>query len=186
MNPVVWDSKPRATDPNHGIGRFCFYSLTCYAVGTMELTHTLNSPNKTRSFGKLFGSEIRSVARNGRHALCLALSGELGAGKTFFTQSVATGLGIRARLQSPTFVIAKRYALKKSTFKNLWHFDLYRIKSPKELDAIEFKKIISDPKNIVVIEWAERAKKILPKDSVWILFKHLSPNERVVRFKHGS
>ncbi|MEK7630732.1 MAG: tRNA (adenosine(37)-N6)-threonylcarbamoyltransferase complex ATPase subunit type 1 TsaE [Patescibacteria group bacterium] len=152
----------------------------------MELTYTLKSPDATRALGKLFGSEIRSVARSKNHALCLALSGELGTGKTLFTQSVAHGLGVRGRLQSPTFVIAKRYALKKSTFKNLWHFDLYRIKLSKELDTIGLKKIISDPKNIIAVEWAERAKKVFPKDTVWISFKHIAREERIVRLKHGA
>jgi tRNA threonylcarbamoyladenosine biosynthesis protein TsaE len=152
----------------------------------MELAYTLKIPDATRVLGRLFGAQIKSVARGKKHALCLALSGELGAGKTFFTQSVAQGLGVRGRLQSPTFVIAKRYALKGSTFKNLWHFDLYRIRSPRELDALEFKKIIADPKNIVVVEWAERAKKIFPKDAVWIAFRHIAREERMVRFKHGA
>ncbi|MSR76095.1 MAG: tRNA (adenosine(37)-N6)-threonylcarbamoyltransferase complex ATPase subunit type 1 TsaE [Candidatus Ryanbacteria bacterium] len=152
----------------------------------MELTYALKTPEATRALGKLFGAQIKTVARNKKYALCLALSGELGAGKTFFTQSVANGLGVRGRLQSPTFVIAKRYALKGSTFKNVWHFDLYRIKSPRELDAIAFKKIILDPKNIVVVEWAERAKKIFPKDTVWISFRHIARAERMVRFRHGA
>lgn len=152
----------------------------------MELTYTLKTPEATRALGKLFGVQIKTVARSKKHALCLALSGELGAGKTFFTQSVASGLGVRGRLQSPTFVIAKRYALKSSTFKNIWHFDLYRIKSPRELDAIAFKKILTDPKNIVVVEWAERAKKIFPKDTVWISFTHIAREERMVRFRHGA
>jgi len=152
----------------------------------MELTYTLKSSEATRSLGVLFGAEIKSVSRGKKHALCLALSGELGAGKTLFTESVAHGLGVRGRLQSPTFVIAKRYALKKSTFKNLWHVDLYRIKSPRELDVIGFKKIISDPHNIVAVEWAERAKKAFPKDTVWISFKHIARAERMVRLKHGA
>ncbi len=152
----------------------------------MELIYTLKTPEATRVLGKLFGSEVRAVARASTSALCLALSGELGAGKTFFTQHVASGLGVRGRLQSPTFVIARRYALKHSSFKNLWHFDLYRIKSSRELGVLEFKKIISDPKNIVVVEWAERAKKIFPTNTIWISFTHIAQEERVVRFKHGA
>lgn len=150
----------------------------------MELTYTLKSPEATRQLGKLFGSEIRSVSRDKKHALCLALSGELGAGKTLFTESVAHGLGVRGRLQSPTFVIAKRYKLKKSSFHNFWHFDLYRIKSSRELEVLGFKKIISDPSNIIAVEWAERAKKLFPKDTVQVLFKHIAREERIVRLKH--
>ena len=106
----------------------------------MELSYTLKSSDATRALGKLFGNEIRSVARGKKHALCLALSGELGAGKTFFTQNVAQGLGVRGRLQSPTFVIAKRYALRGSTFKNFWHFDLTASSPQKNLIQLDLSK----------------------------------------------
>jgi len=115
----------------------------------------------------------------GRNARVLALVGELGAGKTTFVQSFAKTLGIKSRMVSPTFLIFRSYPLRQSlrakakqSYKYLYHVDLYRIRSSKELNALNFKKIIKDPKNIVLIEWADKIKKILPKDAIWVKFSH--------------
>jgi|SRR3989344_4199610 len=106
----------------------------------------------------------------------IALSGDLGAGKTTFTQGFAKALGIQDKIISPTFVLVRQHKIPDSP-KILFHIDLYR------LDEINFKEtgiqeIIDDPNNIVLIEWAEKAKTQLPKDTLWIYFKNLDEDKR--------
>jgi tRNA threonylcarbamoyladenosine biosynthesis protein TsaE len=66
-------------------------------------------------------------------------------------------------------------------YKNLYHIDCYRLNKPKELLDLDFKEIISNPQNIVLIEWAEKVRKILPKNTIWINFKIINQNERKIK-----
>jgi tRNA threonylcarbamoyladenosine biosynthesis protein TsaE len=103
----------------------------------------------------------------------LALVGELGAGKTTFTKGLAKALGVRAVVQSPTFLLMKCYPVKKSApFDSLCHVDAYRIKSERELITIGLGELLGDPHVVTVIEWADRVKKLLPKTAVHIVFAH--------------
>jgi len=114
-------------------------------------------------------------------ALVLGLVGELGAGKTTFIQGMAEALKIKERILSPTFVIMKRFIIHSPRFANFYHIDCYRIENPKELITLGFKKIISEPKNLVVIEWAEKIKEVLPEDTVWLKFEHLGKDRRRIK-----
>jgi len=105
--------------------------------------------------------------------LVFGFVGNLGAGKTTFIQSFAKGLGVKGRLTSPTFVLMKKYG-------NLYHLDCYRIKSHKDIMALDFQEVVSNFKNVILIEWAEKIKKILPKDTVWIKFKILNKDKRKI------
>lgn len=122
-------------------------------------------------------------------ATVLALRGDLGAGKTTFIQGFAGGLGVKEKILSPTFVILKIFKVAKKirptnrSFSYLYHLDCYRIGGPKEILDLGFKKIINNPENIVVIEWAERIKKILPKSAVWLDFEWLDRNKRKITLK---
>jgi tRNA threonylcarbamoyladenosine biosynthesis protein TsaE len=135
-----------------------------------------SSAEETHNFGKDFAKEILKTGLQ-KNAVVLCLRGELGGGKTAFTQGFAKGLGVKERVLSPTFVIMKRFKINNN-FKALYHFDCYRIRNPKEMAFMGFKEIISNPKNIVVIEWAENIKKALPKDSIWIDFEVISESQR--------
>ena len=113
-----------------------------------------------------------------RGAIVIALYGDLGAGKTTFTQGFIKALGVKHHITSPTFVIFRKYHLsQKSKVKsqksfNAYHFDLYRIHRPKEILDLGFKKILQDPYAIVLIEWPERIEKLLPKNIIKINFEH--------------
>lgn len=122
----------------------------------------------------------------------IALVGPLGAGKTTFLRGFARGLGIRRRVVSPTFLLARRYRIPKkfqipnSKFQILprwfWHLDVYRLHGHKDLAGLDFSEILVDPANIVAIEWAEKVKKALPKRTTWITFRHHSKG-RIVHFR---
>ena len=142
---------------------------------------------QTQKFAaKLAGRIINSKTYYLRPKI-IALQGDLGAGKTAFVQGFMKALGVKHRITSPTFLIIRKYKLSDkrqaagNMFHHAFHLDLYRIRKPRELLALGFKKIISDPRNIVLIEWPEVIKKLLPKNTIWIHLKHGKKyNERII------
>lgn len=108
----------------------------------------------------------------GKTAAVFALQGDLGSGKTTFVQGFYSGLGLKKRAMSPTFIILRRAAFNKKGFKNIFHMDAYRLKSGKEVRPLELKKLFKNPENIILIEWPENIKSVLPKKTVWIKFFH--------------
>ena len=137
------------------------------------------SSAKTKEMAAKFAQQIL-LSNTGKTALILGLQGDLGAGKTTFLQGFAKGLKIKEKINSPTFVIMKRFEIKNTHFKNFYHFDCYRLNEPEEILDLGFKKIISNPENIVAIEWPEKIKKVLPKNILEIKFKHLEENKREI------
>ena len=135
---------------------------------------------ETQKVGEFLVQEIiiRSKLKS-KKALIIGLAGELGSGKTTFIQGMAKGLQIKERITSPTFVIMKKFKLGPVPYlKYFYHIDCYRVQS-KDLLDLGFKEIISQP-NVVVIEWAEKIKKILPKDTFWIKFEYLDKDKRKI------
>lgn len=116
--------------------------------------------------------DLAKGVRPGRRARVVALSGELGAGKTAFAQGFARALGVKSRVLSPTFVVMKVYPLHKKHFTRLVHIDCYRLHSSKDLITLGIKDMLKDPQAVVLIEWPERVKNIIPRDAVRIHFSH--------------
>lgn len=149
---------------------------------------------QTQKLGKSFAKKILNLPPK-KTAVVLGLTGNLGGGKTTFLQGFAKGLGIKDKITSPTFVIYKKFSIKAKiqcpTPNTYYHFDCYRINNPKEILGLGFREIISNPKNIVAIEWPERIKKIIPKGSIEINFgfagfgqgKKNGKNKREINFK---
>lgn len=108
-----------------------------------------------------------------------ALTGELGAGKTTFVQGFAKGLGIKEKIISPTFVLIREHKIPKSKYI-LYHVDLYRLENIDDLRKLGLEEILSNPNNIVLIEWAEKVISILPKDTVKISLDIVNPNTRKI------
>lgn len=153
------------------------------------------SSEETKMFADGFAKKINHNSRiiKRKYALVIALVGELGAGKTTFVQGFFKGLGLKKTPPSPTFIIMRRTPLYASTrasagrrlkkFKNVFHIDAYRIKNPRDLIPLEFEKIFRDSRNIVLIEWAENIKKILPENTIWLKFHHgKKENERKIAY----
>lgn len=148
------------------------------------------SSSQTKKIASDLAKNVLKFRLSG-HARVIALSGDLGAGKTTFTQGFAKALGIKHRIVSPTFLIFRNYSLRsslrasaKQSYKNFYHVDVYRIHNPKELDVLDFKHILKDPHNIVLIEWADKIKKILPKGTIWVRFEHgKKENERILSLR---
>ena len=134
------------------------------------------SPNQTRKIGEVLAKEVLENPLGGR-AFVLGLRGDLGGGKTVFLQGFAKGLGIKERITSPTFVLMRRFPVLASRYKNFYHLDCYRIEGSKDILSLGFKDILSDPQNIVAVEWADKISKLL-KRFVLIRFKFIGEKRR--------
>lgn len=140
------------------------------------------SPEETQKLGHFLFNKI-SLATD-KNALVIALEGELGAGKTTLTQGLAKLLGIKAKVKSPTFTLMKKYeipGLKKSRF--LYHLDCYRLRDHRDLLSLGIKDILKNNENIILIEWSDRIKKILPKNQIKVHIDHISKNKRKITIK---
>ncbi|MBI4217291.1 MAG: tRNA (adenosine(37)-N6)-threonylcarbamoyltransferase complex ATPase subunit type 1 TsaE [Parcubacteria group bacterium] len=141
---------------------------------------TTSSASKTLELGAMFARACLKFPSR-RCALVLALQGDLGTGKTTFTQGFAKGLGIQGRVLSPTFIIFRRFAVpKRSLFKSFFQIDCYRLRKPADLLLIGWRDIVKDPSNIVVLEWPERVAKLLPKDAIIIRFSYAGKHKRTI------
>lgn len=135
----------------------------------MQNVFITENSKQTQKLGEMLAGELKGGA-------VICLSGDLGAGKTTFTQGLLKGLKARGPYTSPTFVIMKKYG------RNIFHFDAYRVKD-KDIVNLGWEEIIADPKNIIIVEWADRIKKVIPKRALRIKFKWLDKDKRRIAFK---
>ena len=104
-------------------------------------------------------------------ACVLALSGDLGAGKTALTQALGRALGVTQKIPSPTFLVMRSYAATHPRFKKLVHIDAYRLDDPRELEQLGFRVLLKEPGVLIAIEWASRVAALLPRDAVHLSLK---------------
>lgn len=145
------------------------------------------SAKETQLFAKEFLNSLKS------NLVCLY--GPLGSGKTTFVQGLAKALGVKKQIISPTFILIKEYKIKPSLlqpkagpplvdithYSLLTHIDCYRLNSEKDIRSIDLTELWFNPENLVVIEWAEKIKKILPKKRVDIKFEYINENKRRIK-----
>lgn len=145
---------------------------------------------QTKKIGQILAEELR-----GMEIICL--SGDLGAGKTTFTQGLLKGLGVKGPYTSPTFAIVKVYKVKShkvhkvnlnknssmvnGQWLNVYHIDAYRINA-KDLLELGFKDFAGKENSITIIEWPEKVKRLIPTNALWINFQWLSEKEREITF----
>jgi len=117
------------------------------------------------------------LARKLRPGDIIALSGDLGSGKTTFTKGIGKGLGVKdpKRINSPTFVLIKEYNGRIP----LYHLDLYRLDDLKEIENLAIEEYIYG-NGVTVIEWAEKIKSILPEKHISVRLKIKGDNKRKV------
>ena len=137
------------------------------------------SVSKTKRTAVLLAKTIKkqSLAKT---AFVIALEGDLGSGKTTFIQGLAKGLKIKESVLSPTFLILKQFPISFKKLKDFYHIDAYRLKNPEELLELGFKDLLNNPENLIVVEWADKIKKILPKHIMKIKFFNLGKNQRKI------
>jgi len=125
---------------------------------------------------------IGRVSVEGRsNAAVVALSGDLGAGKTTLVKTLAEALGLQESITSPTFVIEQIYDLPRDAmFARLVHMDAYRLASASELTALGWQELVADPQNLIVVEWPEHVRERIPKDAVWVTMAVAGEEEREI------
>ena len=108
-----------------------------------------------------------AMGRQARAGEICCLEGDLGVGKTVFTQGFAAGLGIEEPVSSPTFTIVQEYDGGRLP---LYHFDVYRLEGPEELEEIGYEEYFFG-EGVCLIEWAGRVRELIPEDAVRILIE---------------
>ena len=157
----------------------------------MKKEFVTNNYNETQKLGEMLAEEIK----DGR---IICMIGELGSGKTTFTQGLLKGLKVKGPYTSPTFVIMKQYHIahnmehktKKTKMLHVscsmphvvYHIDAYRVKS-EDIINLGWEEMIKEKNNVIIIEWADRIEEIIPSDVVWIKFEWLDENRRKISFQ---
>jgi tRNA threonylcarbamoyladenosine biosynthesis protein TsaE len=135
---------------------------------------------ETKEIAKIFLAKLKPT-KDG--ATVVGLYGELGTGKTTFTQFIAKELRVKKKVKSPTFVIMKRYSLKNDKYRNLFHIDAYRLKNERELLHLGWDEIIGNKEHLVFVEWPENVMKALPKKHHQIHISHTKTGHRKFKIK---
>lgn len=113
------------------------------------------STDETQAVAKNIAQEIITNKR----ANLVLLEGELGGGKTTFSQGFVAGLGVLQNVTSPTFVIMKTYLIPDSEYK-IYHLDLYRLNQEWEVLDLGIMDLLQNPNNILLVEWASKTPKL--------------------------
>ena len=124
----------------------------------------------------------RGLASRERGATLVTLQGELGAGKTAFTQAVARALDVTETVTSPTFVLEKIYLLNGRQFKRLIHIDAYRLEKAGDLAPLGFDELVQDAGNLILLEWPEKVSDALPIPAVRISFVAHTDGSRTITY----
>lgn len=129
----------------------------------------ITSEEEMLAFGEEFAKNLSNNV--------IELIGDVGAGKTTFTRGLARGLGVKEPITSPSFTISKSYALK--TGGNLIHYDFYRLNDPGIM-LDDLAENLKNNKNIIVVEWGESIKNLLPKNHTIINIKYNDDDTRSI------
>lgn len=121
------------------------------------------------------GAELAKLLEKSNKNYCVAMYGDLGAGKTAFVRGMASVLSPGSRVKSPTYTLVNEY---RKGNRPLFHFDLYRIDNTDELDNIGFEEYLY--KGNCIIEWSEKLGDLVPADAVKIVINKQSENERII------
>ncbi len=147
----------------------------------MTTQKTSQSEQETKEIAK----KIKKILTDNPDKNVVALTGNLGAGKTKLTQFLAKEFNIPKNIVSPTFLVMKKYKLSYDNLNYFYHVDAYRLENEKGLEKIGLKKIINNKKNLVIIEWADKVKKIIPSNALWISLQHgKNKEERIINIKN--
>jgi tRNA threonylcarbamoyladenosine biosynthesis protein TsaE len=136
-------------------------------------TVTTHSAEETTALGRKLAGELKP-------GQVVLLRGDLGAGKTTLVKGIAEGFQAAEadRVTSPTFTLIHEYRGPQVT---LYHIDLYRIDTPRELDTLALDDLM-DPKSILLIEWGEKFERFRRERDVEIAIEHRGGDERLVCF----
>ena len=133
----------------------------------------LNSPDETLDLGKRLASQLTPGD-------VISLKGELGSGKTLFTQGVGAGLKVIDSVTSPSFTLVQEY---RGTLP-VYHFDFYRLNTVADIEDLDFDGYL-ETGGIVIIEWAEKGEALIPEDRIEIQFDRVFEQGQIVEGKRS-
>lgn len=136
--------------------------------------------NRQEEYKEVFRDILQYFRAEQRESLVIALRGDLGAGKTTFTQEFGRYVGVTEPITSPTFTIMKQYELEHELFDVLIHIDAYRLESEEEAKPIRLKEVFSTPRAIICVEWPERIPSYIPKAAILITLSITDSEKRFV------
>jgi len=136
-----------------------------------SLDFVSKSPEQTRRIGIRLGAALQQGD-------LICLQGDLGAGKTTLVQGMAQGWGALDSVSSPTFVLVNAY--RRADESQFFHMDAYRVDSAPEGEELDLDSMLDA--GPLLIEWAERIEKILPRECLWVTLEHVSEEHRQMRF----
>jgi tRNA threonylcarbamoyladenosine biosynthesis protein TsaE len=139
----------------------------------------INSLVETNKLAEVFAKDLTTRGL-GKEATVVGLYGDLGSGKTAFTKALAQTLGVTETVPSPTFIIMKSYELEAKSFKFLYHIDAYRLESGIEIEKLGWNDIVKNPENLIIVEWPERIKEVMPENHIRIDFVFVNYLEREI------
>jgi tRNA threonylcarbamoyladenosine biosynthesis protein TsaE len=138
-------------------------------------TFISNSPAETESFGRQFAVAVKAGE-------ALALTGDLGSGKTQFVKGLAAGLGAKTAVTSPTFTLIHEYSGGRLP---IYHFDFFRIEDRQSAERLGLDEYFFTD-GVSVIEWADRFPELIPDNARWISFETSSETQRAITVADNS
>ena len=149
----------------------------------MESTQIIKNIDELADFAKVFLSELQV---NQVQATVVALHGDLGAGKTAFVQEIGKVLGVQETITSPTFTIMRQYDVESEKFDSLVHIDAYRLESENEIGPLKIAELLTKPRTLICIEWAERLISILEEQTIHLSLTINEDESRTVKIGQNS
>ena len=143
------------------------------------MKHTSKSLRETEKIASKF---LKKLKTSSGEAVVILLEGDLGSGKTTFTQFLAKELEVKNYVTSPTFVLMKKYKINHLNFKQLIHIDAYRLTSDQDLFNLGWDELASNPENLIVIEWPEKVADFFTGQETKINLQFIDEQTREIKY----
>jgi tRNA threonylcarbamoyl adenosine modification protein YjeE len=140
------------------------------------MKYITSSAEETIKLGERFSTLLKKKK-------VFALHGELGSGKTTFTQGLAKGLGITKPMTSPTYIILRTYEVPQDSENTFYHVDLYRTETEHDVEGIGLLDLLKEPHSLFAIEWPEKMHSLLPEQAVHFYFSYSDEEKHVIEVK---
>jgi len=134
--------------------------------------------NSKKETWEIAGKLLKELNNNN----LIVLKGELGSGKTTFSQGVLKFLGAKGPFTSPTFVVMKKYNIEDKIYKTVYHLDCYRV-GAKDILELGWKEIIENKNNLVLVEWPEKIESVLPEKYIQVELETLGEDKRRISYE---